>query len=63
MEKFGLTFKVVAYSAIILFVVQIINLYLIIFTPSQLYIYSSAGVGLVSLLISVILNRNSENKK
>tara|TARA_Y100000817_G_scaffold313350_1_gene309297 strand:- start:126 stop:317 length:192 start_codon:yes stop_codon:yes gene_type:complete len=63
MKKFILILKGIAYGAIILFVVQIVNLYLPVFKPSQKHIYLSAGVGLTCLFFSVIFNKVLEKKK
>tara|TARA_Y100000996_G_C22024778_1_gene438352 strand:- start:211 stop:429 length:219 start_codon:yes stop_codon:yes gene_type:complete len=63
MEKFILILKGIAYSAIMLFVVQIVNLYLPIFKPSQTHVYLSAVIGLTCLFLSVMFNKALEKKK
>ena len=62
MEKIRLGLRIIGYGGLLLFVVQIVNLWLELFEPSQSLIYWTLGVGMGSLFILVLVDRLTNNE-
>ena len=64
MENIRLGLRIIGYGGLLLFVVQVINLWLDLFKPSQTLIYWTLGVGMGSLFILVLVDRltNDEDR-
>ena len=64
MENIRLGLRIIGYGGLLLFVVQIVNLWLEIFEPSLTLIYWSLSLGMGSLLILVLVDRltNDEDR-
>tara|TARA_B100001971_G_scaffold138922_1_gene128374 strand:+ start:388 stop:606 length:219 start_codon:yes stop_codon:yes gene_type:complete len=64
MENIRLGLRIIGYGGLLLFVVQVINLWLELFKTSQTLIYWTLGVGMGSLFILVLVDRltNDEDR-
>ena len=64
MENIRLGLRIIGYGGLLLFVVQIVNLWLELFEPSETLIYWTLGMGMGSLFILVLVDRltNDEDR-
>ena len=64
MENIRLGLRIIGYGGLLLFVVQIVNLWLELFEPSETLIYWTLGMGMGSLFILVFVDRltNDEDR-
>ena len=64
MNTIRLLLRIVGYTGLGLFFIQILNLYVDIFQPSELWIKTSFVTGIASLFILVLVDRftNKEDK-
>ena len=64
MENIRLGLRIIGYGGLLLFVVQIVNLWLELFEPSLTLIYWTLGMGMGSLFILVLVDRltNDEDR-
>ena len=64
MENIRLGLRTIGYGGLLFFVVQVVNLWLELFKPSQTLIYWTLGVGMGSLFILVLVDRltNDEDR-
>ena len=64
MNTIRLLLRIVGYTGLGLFFIQILNLYVDIFKPSEFWIQTSFVTGIVSLFILVLVDRftNKEDK-
>ena len=64
MNTIRLLLRIVGYTGLGLFFIQILNLYVDIFKPSELWIQTSFITGIASLFILVLVDRftNKEDK-
>ena len=64
MENIRLGLRIIGYGGLLLFVVQVVNLWLEMFKQSQKLIYWTLGVGMGSLFILVLVDRltNDEDR-
>ena len=64
MNTIRLLLRIVGYTGLGLFFIQILNLYIDIFKPSEFWIRTSFVTGIVSLFILVLVDRftNKEDK-
>ena len=64
MENFRLGLRIIGYGGLLLFAVQVVNLWLELFKPSQTLFYWPLGVGMGSLFILVLVDRltNDEDR-
>ena len=64
MKNTYLGLRIIGYGGLLLFVVQVVNLWLELFGPSQTLIYWTLGVGMGSLFTLVLVDRltNDEDR-
>ena len=64
MENICLGLRIIGYGGLILFVVQVVNLWLELFEPLQTLIYWTLGMGMGSLFILALVDRltNDEDR-
>ena len=64
MENIRLGLRIFGYGGLLLLVVQVVNLWLELFKPSESLIYWTLGVGMGSLFILVLVDRltNEEDR-
>ena len=65
MENIRLGLRIIGYGGLLLLVVQVVNLWLELFEPSQTFIHWTLGVGIGSLFILVLVDRltNDEDRR